>query len=170
MREGTLFDLASLTKVLATTTLAMKGCEAGILELDRPLGDCLPAHYPPDKASLTPRLLLLHAAGLPAHIPFYQGLPPEPKNPEGQRRAVLQQVRQTPLAYPPGTETRYSDLGLILLGELMEQLATTSLDQLFEAHPEHPAASTFPRARLATRASPAHPCGSIRCGTATSSC
>ena len=138
MREETLFDLASLTKVLATTTLAMKCYETGILELDRPLGDCLPAHYPPDKASLTPRLLLLHAAGLPAHIPFYRELPAEPEDPEAQRRAVLQRIRQTSLAYPPGTETRYSDLGMILLGELMEQLAATSLDRLFEAQAAAP--------------------------------
>lgn len=138
MQEETLFDLASLTKVLATTILAMRCYETGILELDRPLGDSLPAHYPPDKATLTPRLLLLHAAGFPAHIPFYRELSPEPEDPATQRGEVLLQIRQTPLAYPPGTETRYSDLGMILLGEFIEQLVATSLDRFFEAQVAEP--------------------------------
>jgi len=138
MQESTLFDLASLTKVLATTTLVMKFHETGLLELDRPLGDFLPAHYPPDKASISPRLLLLHAAGFPAHIPFYREFPPAPENPQAQRRAVLQRVRQTALAYPPGTETRYSDLGMMLLGELLERLAGMSLDRLFETQVADP--------------------------------
>jgi len=132
VQESTIFDLASLTKVLATTLLTMKLYESGDIDLDLPLGEYLPPFYPADKTRLTPRLLLAHAAGLPAHVPFYQDFPAEPDDPAAQRCAVLQQVRQTPLAYPPGRETRYSDLGLIILGELLEERFGTSLDHLFE--------------------------------------
>lgn len=132
MQESTIFDLASLTKVLGTTLLTMKACEAGIVDLDKPLNEQIPAHFPADKAALTARHLLTHTAGFPPHVPFYRDLLPEPDDPDAQRRAVLHHARQTPLVYPPGTETRYSDLGMILLGELLEEIHGTTLDRLFE--------------------------------------
>ena len=122
IQEQTLFDLASLTKVLATSLLIMKECEAGRLDLDAPLDRLLPSHYPPDKGALSLRQILAHAAGLPAHIPFYRDRPPEPADPQAQRLEVFRAVREAPLACAPGTETRYSDLGFILLGELLELL------------------------------------------------
>lgn len=128
--DHTLFDLASLTKVLVTTLLLMKEHDEGGLDLDAPLADLLPAHYPADKGRLTLRLLLAHAAGLPAHVPYYRDLTPSPPDPEGQRREVLAAVRDTPLAAPPGTETRYSDLGFMLLGELLELRHGRRLDHL----------------------------------------
>jgi len=133
VEERTLFDLASLTKVLATGLLAMKLWEEGLLDLDAPLAACLPGHFPPDKAGLSLRLLLAHAAGLPAHVPFYRDRPPEPADPRAQRQEIFRSVRQTPLAYPPGTQTRYSDLGFILIGELLELLAGDRLDRLCAA-------------------------------------
>lgn len=132
IQEQTLFDLASLTKVLATSLLIMKRCEAAGLDLDAPLGRLLPSHYPPDKAALTLRQLLVHAAGLPAHVPFFRDRPPEPADPQAQRLEVFRAVRDTPLACPPGTETSYSDLGFILLGELLELLEGDRLDRLCE--------------------------------------
>ena len=132
IQEQTLFDLASLTKVLATSLLIMRRCEAVGLDLDAPLDRLLPSHYPPDKAALTLRQLLAHAGGLPAHVPFYRDLPPEPADPQAQRLAVFRAVRDTPLVCAPGTETRYSDLGFILLGELLELLEGDRLDRLCE--------------------------------------
>jgi CubicO group peptidase (beta-lactamase class C family) len=133
VREHTLYDLASLTKVLATTLLIMKECEAGRLDLDAPLGLLLPSHYPADKGALRLRQVLAHAAGLPAHVPFYRDRVPEPPDPQAQRLGVFRAVRETPLACPPGTETRYSDLGFILLGELLELLGGDCLDRLCQA-------------------------------------
>lgn len=132
IQEQTLFDLASLTKVLATGLLVMKEYDAGDLDLDAPLGHLLPSHYPPDKAALTLRQILAHAAGLPAHVPFYRDRLPEPTDPQAQRLEIFRAVRETPLACAPGSETRYSDLGFILLGELLELLEGDRLDRLCE--------------------------------------
>jgi CubicO group peptidase (beta-lactamase class C family) len=104
------------------------------VDLDAPLGGLLPSYYPADKTGLPLRLVLLHAAGLPAHVPFYKELPPEPADAAARRRQVADQVLSTPLAYAPGTETRYSDLGFILLGDLLEQVAGAELDLLCEQH------------------------------------
>jgi len=130
--EHTLFDLASLTKVLVTTLLVIQECEAGRLDLDAPLDRLLPSHYSPDKAGLTLRLLLAHAAGLPAHVPFYRNRSPEPPDPGAGRLEVFRAVRETPLSSPPGTRTLYSDLGFILMGELLELLTGVRLDRLSE--------------------------------------
>ncbi|MEW6749514.1 MAG: serine hydrolase domain-containing protein [Candidatus Latescibacterota bacterium] len=132
MLPGTLFDLASLTKVLATTTLAMQLVEQGGLDLDRSLEGHLPGRYGPGLASVTPRLLLAHAAGLPAHVPLHQGRPAEPADPEVERRQALERVRRLALAWAPGRQCQYSDLGMIVLGDLLEGLAGDRLDRLFE--------------------------------------
>ncbi|MBT4504019.1 MAG: beta-lactamase family protein [Gemmatimonadetes bacterium] len=132
MRVETIFDLASLTKVLGTTLVAMKLFEEGEIDLDRPLGDYLKSHYPADKAALTPRHLLVHAAGFPPSITFYKGLLPEPDAPGARRQSILEQVRQVGLIYPPGSESQYSDLGMILFGDLLEQLSGMSLDHLYQ--------------------------------------
>ncbi len=132
--RDTLFDLASLTKVLVTTLLVMKEYQTGSLDLDAPLDRLLPSHYPPDKGALTLRQLLAHAAGLPAHVPFYRDRSPIPADPEAQRSEVFRAVLATPLACQPGSETRYSDLGFIMLGELLELLGGDRLDHLSEKH------------------------------------
>ena len=87
LSPAALFDLASLTKVLATTWLAMKWTAAGRLDLDAPLGDLLPGYYPTDKRPLTVRLLMCHAAGLPSGLQLHQQLPPDSAGESG-RRAV----------------------------------------------------------------------------------
>lgn len=132
MTEETLFDLASLTKVLATTTLTMRLWDRGGIDLDRPLGFLAPGRYPSDKAALTPRLLLAHAAGLPPHVPFQHQFPPDASDPDRIREEVLERIRQEPLADLPGISTVYSDLGMILLGDLLEALLGMPLDQAFE--------------------------------------
>jgi len=114
-RDDTVFDLASLTKVLATTTLVMRQVERGILSLDDPV-----AHHVPDWRDDGPvvvmiRDLLSHSAGLAAHVPFY-------RDHQG-RDSFEAAIVQTPRAYKPRTESIYSDLGFMLLGFILDRIA-----------------------------------------------
>ena len=105
----TLFDIASLTKPLSTATLAMMAIEEGALALDdRPRKD------------ITVAELLSHSSGLPAW-----------KLLGSSRAEVLRAVADEPLASPPGTVARYSDLGFILLGVTVENALGDMLDTLF---------------------------------------
>jgi beta-N-acetylhexosaminidase len=125
----TIYDVASLTKPIVTTTSVMLLVQQGELDLNAPVGRYLPewaaaAKSDPDaswRAQVTVRMLLLHDAGLPGHEDFY-------KNAKGQD-AILARVMATPLAYKPGKQIEYSDLGFLLLGEIIERLTGESLDQ-----------------------------------------
>ena len=122
--DSTLFDLASLTKVLATTPLAMQFEEAGLLDLDAPLERWLPELRDPSKRLLTPRLLLTHRAGLEAFAPLYRTV--------RGRDAYLAEIDRRPLVYPPGTRSLYSDWSMVLLGFVLERIGQAPLDVLFE--------------------------------------
>ena len=117
----TLYDLASLTKVIATTTMAMILVDDGRLDLDAPIQDFLPLFAGDGKAAVTVRQLLTHSSGIDWWAPLYEQL-------EGQA-AYVEQIQAMPLAYAPGTKTLYSDLGLILLGEILERVAGQPLEQ-----------------------------------------
>jgi len=132
MERTTRFDLASLTKVLATTLLCMRHWERGRLDLDAELGQLLPSYYSPDMAPLTPRLLLTHTAGLRPSVRLQEEFEPDPQDPAARRRQAMERILTTAPDRPPGQETRYSDLGLILLGDLIEQLEGDTLDRLCE--------------------------------------
>jgi CubicO group peptidase (beta-lactamase class C family) len=124
----TVFDLASLTKPLATTLALMVLADRGRLRLSTPLGEVLPAAWlPPDKQPLTLRSLLTHRAGLPAWRPFYSELPAAPAPERSIRLARL--AAAVPLEQAPDTVTLYSDLGFILLGAAVEHLGEENLDQ-----------------------------------------
>ena len=137
MQRETLFDIASLTKVVATTSLALVAHHEGVCTL----GDTLQRFYPTSMAStlgaVTVRQLLAHTSGLAAWQPLYQTflpVPPAPYDPttarkigESMRCAILHQ----PLAYTPGSQTVYSDLGFIVLGHVLETCYHQSLDTLF---------------------------------------
>lgn len=123
----TVFDLASLTKPLATALALMVLADRGKITLETALGEILPGEWlPRDKRGLTLRSLLAHQAGLPAWRPFYE-----------QILAALQDERPglaarlaaaTALEYPPGTRTEYSDLGYMLLHAAAEAAAGLGLD------------------------------------------
>ncbi|WP_051451071.1 serine hydrolase domain-containing protein [Actinospica robiniae] len=113
----TLFDLASLTKVVATTPCVLRLADAGELDLDTPVAGYLPEFAGED---VTPRHLLTHTAGLPSHRLLYQ-LPGGPK----ERLAA---AYHEPLISRPGEQVCYSDLGFILLGELVGKLTGSPLD------------------------------------------
>ena len=116
-----IYDLASLTKVIATTTAAMLLVQEGKLDLDARVQDYLPEFTGAGKDSVSVRYLLVHASGLPPFKRYFlEELTP------GE---IVQRILQEPLEYSPGTETRYSDLGMILLGKIIEKLSGTTLDQ-----------------------------------------
>jgi CubicO group peptidase (beta-lactamase class C family) len=110
----TVFDLASLTKVLSTTALVMRAIEQGSLELDELVGRHLPEWQGADREHVTIRDLLSHASGLPGHRPYYREL-------TGDREAFVRAICAEPLDYIPRTKTVYSDLGFMLLGFILER-------------------------------------------------
>jgi serine-type D-Ala-D-Ala carboxypeptidase len=125
---ATVFDLASLTKVMATTAMAMllydkgraRGGERGVLDLDARLGDILPGFVVgmeagSHKERVTLRMLLGHTSGLPGYGRLFE----QHHTPEAMLRAAL----HTPLEAQPGTKTEYSDIGFILLGKALEVLS-----------------------------------------------
>ncbi|MCC6782617.1 MAG: serine hydrolase [Planctomycetes bacterium] len=114
------FDLASLTKVCATTPAVLRLVALGKLELDARVATLLPGFEGEHKDAVTVRHLLTHSAGLPPFERWFATL--------SGRDAILAAAKATPLVAPPGTVTRYSDIGMILLGALVEQLSGEALD------------------------------------------
>jgi CubicO group peptidase (beta-lactamase class C family) len=123
MAAGTVFDLASLTKVVATTTATLALAGQQRLRLGDPVTRYRPAFaWPASPAGpVTLWHLLTHTAGLPATRTFYEWC--------GTREELLRDLAATPLAVPPGTQVSYSDLGFIALGEIVAQVAEQPLDQ-----------------------------------------
>lgn len=108
----TIFDLASLTKVLATATLAMRAIDDGLLRLDDPVAVWVPEWRGDDRRDVTIADLLLHSSGLTAYLPYYR---------DHTGRAEFQPaIATSPLEYPPRTRSVYSDLGFMLLGFILE--------------------------------------------------
>ncbi len=123
----TLFDLASLTKPLATALALMVLVGRKQLSLDAALGEVLEVPWlPPDKRALTLASLLAHRAGLPAWRPFYRQVLAAP---EEERRSLLPRLAAAePLEYEPETATCYSDLGFMLLQAVVETVSGLDLD------------------------------------------
>ncbi len=122
------FDLASLTKPLATALALMVLTDAGKLTPDASLGEFLPvAWLPPDKQSLTLAQLLAHRAGLPAWEPFYREVLKAPL--EARVSLLPRLAAAAPLAHPPDTVTLYSDLGFMLLQAVVEAVSVLGLER-----------------------------------------
>jgi CubicO group peptidase (beta-lactamase class C family) len=125
-RPDTIFDLASLTKVIATTSLAMRLVADGRLDLETPVSRVLPSWRRTDRRDVRVRQLLDHSSGLPAHDRFWiEGL--------AGRAAIDARIAALPLAYPTGSQSIYSDVGFIALGFVLETLAGATLDRQFDA-------------------------------------
>jgi len=118
----TVYDLASLTKVVLTTTVAMTLVDAGRLDLDAPVSSVVPGFRGNGKEKVRFRQLLTHSGGLLWWAPLYEEL--------RGHEAYIHRILAMPLDYAPGTKTVYSDLGLILLGEALERLGGAPLDEL----------------------------------------
>ena len=130
--EGTIFDLGSLTKPLATTLALMRLVDTGRLDLDQPIAELLPESSGGDRR-ITPRLLLCHAAGLPDWRPYYRRL--QDVEPEMRKARCRSWILDEPLAYEPGRGCVYSDLGFMVLEWVVERVAGvdmgTYVDLLF---------------------------------------
>ena len=119
--SNTIYDMASLTKVIATTTAAMILEEQGLLDLDRTVASYLPELNAPDKAAITMRMVVLHRGGFEAFAPLFRTF--------RGREQYLQQINQRPLKSVPGTETVYSDWDMILTQLVIEKITGTPLDR-----------------------------------------
>jgi len=130
MTLDTVFDLASLTKPLVTTTLTLSLVAQGRLALDEPVGRHVPSWRRGVKARATIRHLLSHTSGLPAWRAFYRDLDSaQVATPHGKER-VTDAAACEALESEPGAVSCYSDLGFILLGSIVEQAADQPLDRL----------------------------------------
>ncbi|HSG06013.1 MAG TPA: serine hydrolase, partial [Nitrospiria bacterium] len=134
MTRRTFFDLASLTKPVATTSSAMKLVEESAIRLSDRVDRWIPDFKGRGKSAVTIRHLLNHSSGLRAWEPIYKRLIPACRKnrrfiSKGKaREAILDRVIQNRLVYTPGTKSIYSDLGFILLGEIIERATGRRLD------------------------------------------
>jgi serine-type D-Ala-D-Ala carboxypeptidase len=124
VEASTLYDLASLTKVIGLTTALMLAVEERKLDLDAPIQRYLPAFSGDLKERVTVRMLLAHASGLPAWRPLFR---------ETQSRdEAIKVAIETPLESAPGAREAYSDLGLIVLTHAVETIYGERLDSLLK--------------------------------------
>lgn len=119
--DTTVYDLASLTKVIGLTTATMLLVSEGTIELDRPVVDYLPEFDGPGRDGVLVRHLLTHTSGLPAWMPLYQ----ETRN----AAEAIERVLTAPLESAPGERYVYSDLGAITLTQIVERAAGAPLDE-----------------------------------------
>jgi serine-type D-Ala-D-Ala carboxypeptidase len=120
----TIYDLASVTKVVGLAAGAMLAVSEGKLELDAPAQRYVPAFRGPQKEGVTIRMLLAHASGLPAWRPLFREV--------GSRDEAFALVDTTPLTSAPGTLEVYSDLGAIVLTQVLETVYHQRLDSLLQ--------------------------------------
>jgi CubicO group peptidase (beta-lactamase class C family) len=123
----TIYDLASITKVIATTTACMILYERELFNLNQPLAELLPefAYAGVDqkdaRQQVTLRMLLAHSSGLPAYIKLFQTA--------SNKDDLLRQALQVPLIAAAGPRVEYSDIGFILLGEALQKVTGEPMDQ-----------------------------------------
>jgi len=130
IQADTIFDLASVTKVVATTTMAMLLYERGLLDVDAPVAEMLPefvgnltSDQNRTRRTVTVRMLLAHSSGLPAYLKLFETT--------RTRTQLLRAACSTPLVAQPGANAEYSDIGFILLGEILERVARKLLESFF---------------------------------------
>lgn len=137
--DTTVYDLASLTKVVGLTTATMLLVAENALELDRPVVDYLPEFAGPGRDAVLVRHLLTHTSGLPAWMPLYL----ETATPQ----EAIDRVLHTPLETPPGQRFAYSDLGAITLTQIVERVSGMPLDRLLDERVFRPLRMTRTRYR-----------------------
>ena len=121
MTVDTVFDIASLTKVVATTTAIMQLMEKGQIRANDPVAKYIPEFAQNRKEDITVRELLTHFSGLPEDLDL--------SHPWQGRETALQMAYALQPIYPPGSRFLYSDVNFIVLGALVERITGTSLDQ-----------------------------------------
>lgn len=121
MNTETLFDMASLTKVIGTTTSIMLLVDKGLIHVDDPVSKYIKGFDTLPKSAITIRHLLTHTAGLIEWYPlFYRS---------SKRQTTYDLIHSLPLKYPVGQRRSYSDLGFMLLGEIVEKVSGLRLDE-----------------------------------------
>lgn len=148
--DASIYDLASLTKIVVTTTMAMILVDEGKLDVRKPVASFLPAFRGKMKDRVTVWHLLTHSSGLDWWAPLY-------KDTRG-KDAFARRIEAMDLVYEPGSKSLYSDLGLILLGEILERVAGQSVDEFARERildPLHMKETSFrPEASLVGRIAP----------------
>ncbi|HET8888151.1 MAG TPA: serine hydrolase domain-containing protein [Candidatus Angelobacter sp.] len=120
----TVYDLASVTKVIATTTACMILYEQGLFKLDQPIAELLPEFADQQDSACRQvmlRMLLAHSSGLPAYVKLFQTA--------RNKDELVKQALRVPLTADPGARAEYSDIGFILLGQALERLSGEPLDR-----------------------------------------
>ncbi len=134
LTTNTLFDLASLTKPLATTAAMALLTESGALQLDNPVSKFIPEYKTGEKKSVTLTHLLSHCSGLPDWKPYFVKIVRQDKKEPGflsspaARQKVYQMAHNEPLINKPGTHSLYSDIGFMMLGNIIEKVSSEPLD------------------------------------------
>ena len=120
---ASIFDLASVSKVVATTTVAMILYQRGLLDLEMPVVSIVPEFSGQDERrhEVTLHMLLAHSSGLPAYEKLFLRAP--------TKAQLLDAAFTTPLAVDPGSQAAYSDVGFIILGVALERIADEPLDR-----------------------------------------
>ena len=121
MNTATLFDMASITKVIGTTNSIMLLVDRGLIKIDDPVGKYINSFDTGAKKEITIRNLLTHTAGLIEWYPLFYF--------SSDKKTTYKLIGQLPLKYPVGMQRRYSDLGFILLGEIIEKVSGMPLEQ-----------------------------------------
>mgnify|MGYP000845688004 CR=1 FL=1 len=124
MSTNTLFDIASLTKVVGTTTGIMLLVDKGKISVDDPVGKYVPAFNAPDKKTITIRHLLTHTAGLYEWYPMYYRA--------HTKEETYKLIGELPLHFPVGQQRKYSELGFTILGEIIEIVSGKPLDRFLK--------------------------------------
>jgi CubicO group peptidase (beta-lactamase class C family) len=149
--DSTLWDIASITKVVSTTSIAMRWVDHGKLELDAPVRRYLPRFSGGLKNDVTVRMLLDHTSGLKSYVPFYQKA-------RGSRSRAVDLLYAQPLVRTPGDSAEYSDLNALFLGLIEEKISGLPLDRLARREVFEPLGLTQtmyrPPARLKRRIAP----------------
>ncbi len=122
--DSTMYDMASLTKVVATTTAAMILEEEGQLNLDRTVASYLPEYDVPDKRTITLRMLLTHASGIRSNFPLW-------KEANGREQYFAGMVTY-PLVREPGSAVEYTDWNMVLMQFIIERVTGQTLDQFVQ--------------------------------------
>ncbi len=126
----TLYDLASLTKVIVTTTLSMMLYERELLDLDSPVHAYVPEFRGEQKDTILVKDLLAHTGGLLWWTDLYKQF--EGLGPDEARAGYLRTIYELPLDYEPRSKMVYTDLGILLLGEILERITGKPLDVMAE--------------------------------------
>ncbi|MDM8526467.1 serine hydrolase [Desulfococcaceae bacterium HSG8] len=130
MTKDTVFDLASLTKTLATTLAVMKLVQESELDIEQTLESVLQEFQNTEKGQIRIRHLLGHYSGLPDHRLYYERL--RLLSPDKRRNALRSLLVKEPLIYPVGKKVIYSDLGFMILGWIVERVSGKRLDRFVD--------------------------------------